>query len=66
MLAASPTGSRPGAALRSSGGTVQVLAASGAYNPRTTYAILTAAGGVSGQFAGITSNMAFLSRASGT
>lgn len=44
-----------------SGGTVQVLAASGAYNPRTTYAILTAAGGVSGQFAGITSNMAFLS-----
>ncbi|MGU3451742.1 phosphatase PAP2 family protein, partial [Methylobacterium fujisawaense] len=29
-----------------SGGTVQVLAASGAYNPRTTYTILSAAGGV--------------------
>ncbi|MCJ2050615.1 autotransporter domain-containing protein [Methylobacterium sp. J-070] len=44
-----------------SGGTVQVLAASGAYNPRTTYAILTAGGGVSGQFAGVTANLAFLS-----
>ncbi|KNY24569.1 autotransporter domain-containing protein [Methylobacterium sp. ARG-1] len=44
-----------------SGGTVQVLAASGAYNPRTTYTILSAAGGVSGQFAGVTSNLAFLS-----
>lgn len=43
-----------------SGGTVQVLAASGAYNPRTTYTILTATGGVSGQFAGVTSNLAFL------
>ncbi|WP_342107440.1 autotransporter domain-containing protein [Methylobacterium sp. SI9] len=43
------------------GGTVQVLAASGAYNPRTTYTILSAAGGVSGQFAGVTSNLAFLS-----
>jgi len=44
-----------------SGGTVQVLAASGSYNPRTTYTILSATGGVSGQFAGVTSNLAFLS-----
>ncbi|MDP4004542.1 autotransporter domain-containing protein [Methylobacterium sp. NEAU K] len=43
------------------GGTVQVLAASDAYKPRTTYAILTATGGVSGQFAGVTANLAFLS-----
>ncbi|MFB0490840.1 outer membrane autotransporter protein [Methylobacterium sp. OAE515] len=43
------------------GGIVQVLAASGAYNPRTTYTILSATGGVSGQFAGVTSNLAFLS-----
>ncbi|MCJ2072449.1 autotransporter domain-containing protein, partial [Methylobacterium sp. J-030] len=43
------------------GGTVQVLAASGAYGPRTTYTILSAAGGVSGQFASVTSNLAFLS-----
>ncbi|GLS45184.1 autotransporter domain-containing protein [Methylobacterium brachythecii] len=42
------------------GGTVQVLAAAGAYNPRTQYAILTSAGGVGGQFAGVTSNLAFL------
>ncbi|MCJ2066813.1 autotransporter outer membrane beta-barrel domain-containing protein, partial [Methylobacterium sp. J-088] len=33
------------------GGTVQVLAAAGRYNPRTTYTILSATGGVSGQFA---------------
>ena len=44
-----------------SGGTVQVLAASGAYKPRTTYTILSAAGGVAGQFAGVTANLAFLS-----
>ncbi|MCJ2061317.1 autotransporter outer membrane beta-barrel domain-containing protein, partial [Methylobacterium sp. J-088] len=43
------------------GGTVQVLAAAGRYNPRTTYTILSATGGVSGQFAGVTSNLAFLS-----
>ena len=42
------------------GGTVQVLAQPGTYNPRTQYAILNAAGGVSGQFAGVTSNFAFL------
>jgi subtilase-type serine protease len=44
-----------------SGGTVQVLAAAGAYGPRTTYTILSAAGGVSGQFAGVRSNLAVLS-----
>ncbi|GJE37350.1 autotransporter family protein [Methylobacterium persicinum] len=42
------------------GGTVQVLAQSGTYNPRTQYAILNATGGVSGQFSGVTSNFAFL------
>lgn len=42
------------------GGTVQVLAQNGSYNPRTQYAILNAAGGVTGQFAGVTSNFAFL------
>ncbi|TXN39698.1 autotransporter outer membrane beta-barrel domain-containing protein [Methylobacterium sp. WL30] len=43
------------------GGTVQVLAAPGTYDPRTQYAILTAGGGVAGQFAGVTANFAFLS-----
>lgn len=42
------------------GGTVEVLATPGAYQPRTRYAILTAAGGISGGFAGVTSNLAFL------
>ena len=42
------------------GGTVQVLAQAGTYNPRTQYAILNAAGGVSGAFSGVTSNFAFL------
>ncbi|MCJ2125312.1 autotransporter domain-containing protein [Methylobacterium sp. J-077] len=42
------------------GGTVQVLAAQGAYAPRTRYPILVAQGGVLGQFAGVTSNLAFL------
>ncbi|TWS95707.1 autotransporter domain-containing protein, partial [Reyranella sp. CPCC 100927] len=42
------------------GGTVQVLAAPGSYAPATQYTILTAAGGVSGQFAGVSSNLAFL------
>ncbi|WP_048430479.1 autotransporter domain-containing protein [Methylobacterium indicum] len=42
------------------GGTVQVLAANGAYAPRTGYTILSAAGGVSGTFAGVASNLAFL------
>lgn len=41
------------------GGTVQVNASAGA-DPFATYAILTAAGGVSGTFAGVTTNYAFL------
>lgn len=43
-----------------SGGQVQVLAANGAYAQSTRYSILTAQGGVSGQFAGVTSDLAFL------
>ncbi|KRE06723.1 hypothetical protein ASE63_23745 [Bosea sp. Root381] len=42
------------------GGQVQVLAANGAYAQSTRYSILTAQGGVSGQFAGATSDLAFL------
>lgn len=42
------------------GGTVQVLAEQGIYLPRTTYTILSAAGGVSGRFGAISSNLAFL------
>ena len=42
------------------GGTVQVLAQNGAYARKTTYTILTANGGVSGTFAGVTSNFSFL------
>lgn len=42
------------------GGTVQVLAASGNYAAATNYTILTAAGGVTGRFAGVGSNLAFL------
>ena len=42
------------------GGTVQVLAQNGAYARQTRYTILTATGGVSGTFAGVTSNLAFL------
>ncbi len=42
------------------GGTVQVTAAGGTYDPRTRYTILTAAGGVTGQFANVTANLAFL------
>ncbi len=42
------------------GGTVQVLAGAGLYKPQTDYTILTAAGGVSGTFANVTSNLAFL------
>ncbi|RDJ25265.1 autotransporter domain-containing protein [Bosea caraganae] len=43
-----------------SGGQVQVLAATGAYADSTRYSILTAQGGVSGQFASVTSDLAFL------
>ncbi|ACA15651.1 outer membrane autotransporter barrel domain protein [Methylobacterium sp. 4-46] len=42
------------------GGTVAVLAQAGTYAPRTLYPILTAGGGVSGSFAGVTANFAFL------
>lgn len=41
------------------GGSVQVVAGTGNYAPSTRYTILTAAG-VSGTFAGVTSNLAFL------
>jgi autotransporter-associated beta strand protein len=43
-----------------SGGTVQVIAAPGTYGHTTTYTILSATGGVTGTFAGVTSNFAFL------
>lgn len=43
-----------------SGGTVRVLTAPGAYARTTDYTILTAAGGVTGTFATVTSDYAFL------
>ncbi|UVK43826.1 autotransporter-associated beta strand repeat-containing protein [Mesorhizobium sp. AR07] len=43
-----------------SGGTVQVLAATGDYATTPQYTILTAASGIAGQFASVTSNFAFL------
>jgi autotransporter-associated beta strand protein len=46
---------------RLEGGTVQVMAEAGDYRPLTTYTILNAAGGVTGRFEGVTSNLAFLS-----
>jgi YVTN family beta-propeller protein/autotransporter-associated beta strand protein len=42
------------------GGTVQVLAENGNYARQTRYTILTANGGVTGTFANVTSNLAFL------
>lgn len=42
------------------GGTLNLLEQSGTWQPRTNYTILTASGGLSGQFASISSNMAFL------
>jgi outer membrane autotransporter protein len=42
------------------GGAVQVLAAQGDWSPSTGYTILSADGGVDGQFGGVTSNLAFL------
>jgi outer membrane autotransporter protein len=42
------------------GGVVQVIAAPGSYANRTTYTILNAAGGLSGTYATVTSNFAFL------
>jgi outer membrane autotransporter protein len=49
-----------GGAASIQGGTVQVLAAAGSYANSTTYTIVNATGGVSGTYAGITSNFAFL------
>lgn len=43
-----------------SGASVQVVAASGSYAASTTYTILNATGGVTGTYAGVTSNFAFL------
>jgi len=42
------------------GGTVQVLAQNGTYARQTKYTILTASGGVDGEFDNVTSNLAFL------
>jgi len=42
------------------GGTVDVLASAGTYAANTTYTILNATGGRTGNFAGVTSNLAFL------
>src|SRR3546814_3413839 len=42
------------------GGTVQVLAEAGDYQPVTDYAIITAGGAVDGTFDAVTSNLAFL------
>ncbi|MFL5179128.1 MAG: autotransporter domain-containing protein [Microvirga sp.] len=41
-------------------GTVQILAAQELYAPQTTYTILTAAGGVTGRFGAVFTNLAFL------
>ena len=49
-----------GGAAAIQGGTVQVLAQPGSYANSTTYTILRATGGVSGTYAGVTSNFAFL------
>ncbi|MDW6023707.1 autotransporter domain-containing protein [Mesorhizobium sp. BAC0120] len=42
------------------GGTIKVLAETGSYSAATTYTILTAGGGVTGTFADVTSDLAFL------
>ncbi|HEY8064538.1 MAG TPA: autotransporter domain-containing protein [Methylosinus sp.] len=42
------------------GGSVQVTAASGNYAPATTYSIVQATGGVSGSFASVSADLAFL------
>jgi len=42
------------------GGTVSVTAGNGTYQASTRYTILTATGGVTGTFTGVTSNLAFL------
>ncbi|MDP4006071.1 autotransporter domain-containing protein, partial [Methylobacterium sp. NEAU K] len=42
------------------GARVEAVAGAGAYAPRTRYTILTAAGGIQGRFAGVSSTFAFL------
>ncbi|WHU02387.1 autotransporter-associated beta strand repeat-containing protein [Sphingomonas sp. NIBR02145] len=49
-----------GTASIQSGAVVRVLAAEGNYAVNTSYTILTAAGGLSGTFSNVTSNLAFL------
>ncbi|MCA0245038.1 MAG: autotransporter-associated beta strand repeat-containing protein [Proteobacteria bacterium] len=49
-----------GTATIGGGATVQVLAASGTYARNTTYTIVTATGGLTGTYSGVTSNLAFL------
>ena len=49
-----------GTAAISGGTTVQVLAAQGTYQRSTTYTILSATGGLTGTYGGVTSNLAFL------
>ncbi|WP_147155712.1 autotransporter outer membrane beta-barrel domain-containing protein, partial [Reyranella soli] len=49
-----------GAATIGGGATVSVLAAAGTYQRNTTYTILNATGGVTGTYAGASSNFAFL------
>ncbi|WP_043283866.1 autotransporter-associated beta strand repeat-containing protein [Reyranella massiliensis] len=49
-----------GTAAIGGGATVQVLAASGTYQRNTTYTIVTATGGLTGTYSGVTSNLAFL------
>ncbi|TAJ87610.1 autotransporter-associated beta strand repeat-containing protein [Reyranella sp.] len=49
-----------GTATIGGGATVQVLAASGTYQRNTTYTIVTATGGLTGTYSGVTSNLAFL------
>jgi outer membrane autotransporter protein len=49
-----------GGAAAIEGGTVQVVAAVGSYDKSTTYTIVSATGGVSGTYSGVTSNFAFL------
>lgn len=49
-----------GAVTIASTASVAVLAENGTYNPRTDYVILTGAGGVTGTFGTVTSNLAFL------
>ena len=49
-----------GTATIGGGAMVQVVAAQGAYQRNTTYTILTATGGLTGTYSGVSSNLAFL------